>query len=133
MGFTPMMATELEFFLFEKSFDDYRKSGFRDLRRSAAYNADYAIQQTTKEEYVMRPIRNLLVEAGVPVENSKGEAEPARKSSTSAMPMRCWRQTITRWPSRRSRRSPCSMAIRPRSCPSGTTTRWAVRRTFTSR
>jgi glutamine synthetase len=31
MGFTPMMATELEFFLFEKSFDDYRKSGFRDL------------------------------------------------------------------------------------------------------
>jgi glutamine synthetase len=79
MGFTPMMATELEFFLFEKSFDDYRKSGFRDLAPLAGYNADYAIQLTTKEEYVMRPIRNLLVEAGVPVENSKGEAEAGQE------------------------------------------------------
>ncbi len=79
MGFTPMMATELEFFLFEKSFDEYRKSGFRDLAPLAGYNADYAIQLTTKEEYVMRPIRNLLVEAGVPVENSKGEAEAGQE------------------------------------------------------
>jgi glutamine synthetase len=79
MGFTPMMATELEFFLFEKSFDEYRKSGFRDLAPLAGYNADYAIQLTTKEEYVMRPIRNLLVEAGVPVENSKGEAETGQE------------------------------------------------------
>ncbi len=26
-----MMATELEFFLFARSYDDIRKSGFRDL------------------------------------------------------------------------------------------------------
>jgi glutamine synthetase len=36
LGFTPMMATELEFFLFEKSFDEIRRGGFRDLRRSRA-------------------------------------------------------------------------------------------------
>ena len=79
MGFTPMMATELEFFIFEQSYTDARKNGFRDLAPLAGYNADYSIQLTTKEEYVMRPIRNLLVEAGVPVENTKGEAETGQE------------------------------------------------------
>jgi glutamine synthetase len=79
MGFTPMMATELEFFLFEKSFDEYRKSGYRDLAPLAGFNADYCIQLSTKDEHVMRPIRNLLVQAGVPVENSKGEAEAGQE------------------------------------------------------
>ena len=44
------MATELEFFLFEKSFDEIRKSGFRDLTPISGYNEDYHIFQTTKEE-----------------------------------------------------------------------------------
>ena len=79
MGFTPMMATELEFFLFENSFDEIRRSGFRDMAPISGYNEDYHILQTTKEEHVMRPIRNLLVEAGVPVENSKGEAETGQE------------------------------------------------------
>jgi len=79
MGFTPMMATELEFFLFEQSFDDIRRGGFRDLAPISGYNEDYHILQTTKEEHVMRPIRNLLFEAGVPVENSKGEAETGQE------------------------------------------------------
>ncbi|WP_422026575.1 glutamine synthetase family protein [Roseovarius sp.] len=79
MGFTPMMATELEFFLFEKSFDDIRKSGFRDLEPLAGYNADYAIQLSTKDEHVMRPLRNALFGAGIPVENTKGEAEAGQE------------------------------------------------------
>ncbi|MFP7672303.1 glutamine synthetase family protein [Marivita sp. S0852] len=79
MGLTPMMATELEFFLFENSFDDIRKGGFRDLAPISGYNEDYNILQTTREEHVMRPIRNHLVRAGVPVENSKGEAETGQE------------------------------------------------------
>ncbi|SFR12741.1 glutamine synthetase family protein [Poseidonocella sedimentorum] len=79
MGFTPMMATELEFFLFEKSFDEIRRGGFRDLTPISGYNEDYNILQTTREEHVMRPIRNLLVKAGVPVENTKGEAETGQE------------------------------------------------------
>jgi len=35
--------------------------------------------QTTKEEAVMRPIRNHLFAAGIPVENSKGEAEAGQE------------------------------------------------------
>lgn len=79
MGFTAMMATELEFFLFEKSFDEIRRSGFRDLTPISGYNEDYHIFQTTKEEEVMRPLRNHLFAAGIPIENSKGEAESGQE------------------------------------------------------
>ena len=78
-GLTPMMATELEFFLFEKSYDDVRKDGYRDLEPISGYNEDYHILQTTKEEDVMRPVRNHLFHAGIPIENTKGEAEAGQE------------------------------------------------------
>ncbi|MGR3270204.1 glutamine synthetase [Thalassococcus profundi] len=79
LGYDAMMATELEFFLFEKSFDEIRRGGFRDLTPISGYNEDYHILQTTKEEAVMRPIRNHLFAAGIPIENSKGEAEAGQE------------------------------------------------------
>jgi glutamine synthetase len=79
MGFTAMMATELEFFLFKKSYEDIQADGFCDLEPISGYNEDYHIFQTTKEEHIMRPIRNHLYAAGIPVENSKGEAEAGQE------------------------------------------------------
>ena len=79
LGYTAKMATELEFFLFEKSYDDIRRSGYRDLTPISGYNEDYNIFQTTKEEAVMRPLRNSLYAAGIPIENSKGEAETGQE------------------------------------------------------
>lgn len=79
LGLEAKMATELEFFLFEQSFDDIRKGGFRNLEPISGYNEDYHILQTTKEEGVMRPIRNHLFAAGLPIENSKGEAEAGQE------------------------------------------------------
>lgn len=79
LGLDAMMATELEFFLFEKSFEEIRKGGYRDLTPISGYNEDYHILQTTKEEHVMRPIRNHLYAAGLPIENSKGEAEAGQE------------------------------------------------------
>jgi glutamine synthetase len=79
MGLTPMMATELEFFLFERSFDEIRRGGFRDLAPLVGYNQDYNLFQSAREEHVMRPVRNMLLAAGVPVENSKGEAETGQE------------------------------------------------------
>ena len=79
LGFEAMMATELEFFLFEKSFDQIRKECFANLEPISGYNEDYHILQTTKEESVMRPIRNHLFNAGLPIENSKGEAEAGQE------------------------------------------------------
>lgn len=44
MGLTPLMATELEFFVVRESCDTYRAAGFRGLTPIAGYNADYSIQ-----------------------------------------------------------------------------------------
>ena len=79
MGFDAMMATELEFYLFENSYADLRDQGCRDLKPVSGYNEDYHIFQTTKEEDVMRAIRNGLYGAGIPIENSKGEADAGQE------------------------------------------------------
>lgn len=79
MGLKAFMATELEFFLFDQSYDDARESGYRELRLASGYNEDYHIFQTTKEEDVMRAIRKGLQGAGIPVENSKGEASAGQE------------------------------------------------------
>jgi glutamine synthetase len=79
MGFEPMMATELEFYLFENSYEDLRDGGLAALKPVSAYNEDYHIFQTTKEEDVMRAIRNGLYAAGIPIENSKGEADAGQE------------------------------------------------------
>ena len=79
MGLKAMMASELEFFLFKESFEEAHASGYRNLSPISPYNEDYHIFQTTKEEKVMRAIRNGLHGADVPVENSKGEAWPGQE------------------------------------------------------
>ncbi len=79
MGFEPMMATELEFYIFENSYENLRDGGLSALKPVSSYNEDYHIFQTTKEEDVMRAIRNGLYGAGIPVENSKGEADAGQE------------------------------------------------------
>ncbi len=78
-GLRPMMATELEFFLFRESFEEAHELGYAGLTPISPYNEDYHIFQTTKEEGVMRAIRNGLHGADIPVENSKGEAEAGQE------------------------------------------------------
>lgn len=79
LGFTSMMATELEFFIFRESLEYHRKTQYMKLEPISGYNEDYHILQTTKEEPVMRALRNSLYGAGIPVENSKGEAEAGQE------------------------------------------------------
>ncbi|WP_306132711.1 glutamine synthetase family protein [Roseivivax marinus] len=75
MGFDAAMATELEFFLFEGDYRTLQQDGYRSLVPFNGHNEDYCLFQTTKEESILRPLRNHLVGAGIPVENTKGEAE----------------------------------------------------------
>ncbi len=75
MGFDAMMATELEFYIFENAYENLRDGGLRDLKPISAYNEDYHLFQTTKEESLMRAVRNGLYGAGIPIENTKGEAD----------------------------------------------------------
>jgi glutamine synthetase len=72
-------ASELEFFLFDDSYEIANQKGYRNLKTSGHYIEDYHILQTTKDESVMRAIRNGLNGAGIPVENSKGEWGPGQE------------------------------------------------------
>ncbi len=75
MGYAATMATELEFFLFEGDYRSLQKDGYRNLVPLNGFNEDYNLFQTTKEEPILRPLRNHLRAAGIPVETTKGEAE----------------------------------------------------------
>ncbi|MCU1502924.1 MAG: L-glutamine synthetase, partial [Ilumatobacteraceae bacterium] len=73
-GFLAMVASEIEFYLFQDSYDEAYAKGYRDLRPHSPWVEDYHVLQTTKDEYVIGAIRRGLEAAGVPVEFSKGEA-----------------------------------------------------------
>ncbi|MGR4000680.1 MAG: glutamine synthetase family protein [Alphaproteobacteria bacterium] len=85
MGIRAMVATELEFFLFRETFAEVAAKISAEISSGAKltpisdYNEDYHIFQTTKEENIMRALRNGLNGADVPVENSKGEAEAGQE------------------------------------------------------
>jgi glutamine synthetase len=72
-------ASELEFYLFDETYDSAADKRYHDLKTAGRYIEDYHILQTTKEEGVMRAIRNGLHDAGIPVENSKGEWGPGQE------------------------------------------------------
>ena len=73
------LASELEFYLFDETYDSARRKRYADLETAGHYIQDYHILQTTKEEGVMRAIRKGLQGAGIPVENSKGEWGPGQE------------------------------------------------------
>jgi len=72
-GYTVKTGSELEFYLFKDSFDEAAAKRYQDLQPHSDYIMDYHILQTTKDEYLIRLIRNGMDGAGVPVEFSKGE------------------------------------------------------------
>jgi glutamine synthetase len=74
LGFTMQFASELEFFLFRESVDEAAAKGYTNLTPHSQVIEDYHILQTTRDEYVIRAIRNAMDGAGVPIEFSKGEA-----------------------------------------------------------
>ena len=75
LGLVMMAATELEFFVFRETFETIRDAEYHAMTPISPYNEDYHIFQTTKEESLMRQIRNGLHGAGIIVENTKGEAD----------------------------------------------------------
>jgi glutamine synthetase len=66
-------AAELELYCFRESFEEARAKRYHGLTPVSGYLEDYHILQTTKEEPLIRAIRNGMEAADVPVETSKGE------------------------------------------------------------
>jgi len=74
-----MTASELEFYLFDETYEAAHEKHYKGLKTANWYIEDYHVLGTTKEEGIMRAIRNGLEGAGIPVENSKGEWGPGQE------------------------------------------------------
>ena len=72
-GLTCYCASELEFYLFNQTYHSAFTGGYRDLQPASDYRIDYHLMQPTRDEPLMRAIRNGMTAARVPIESSKGE------------------------------------------------------------
>ncbi|TJV05456.1 MAG: glutamine synthetase, partial [Mesorhizobium sp.] len=78
-GYIGYFASELEFYLFSETYESARRKHWQGLDSASPYIGDYQIGITTKEEGVMRRLRNEMEAAGIPIENSKGEWGPGQE------------------------------------------------------
>ncbi len=73
-GYVVRSATELEFFLFRESYEGAQEKNWRDLSPHSSTIEDYQLLQTSRQEYILKRIRQEMCAADIPVEFSKGEA-----------------------------------------------------------
>lgn len=66
-------ATELEFMVFDNTYRDAWKAGYRNLTPATDYNIDYAMLASTRMEPLLRDIRLGMEGAGLYCEGVKGE------------------------------------------------------------
>jgi glutamine synthetase len=74
MGYTPLFASELEFYLYKESYAEAHEKNYLGLTPTIPYILDYHILATTMDERHLGAIRRGMQAAGIPVEFSKGEA-----------------------------------------------------------
>ena len=79
LGLTPMVGSELEFYLVRETYADAHAKAYENLTPSVPYILDYHILATTYDEPLLRSIRNNMQAAGIRVETSKGEAWPGQQ------------------------------------------------------
>ena len=72
-GFGCVMASELEFTVFEGDWRSLRRNGYRQMVPDGFYSEDYQVFQTSGKESLMHAIRTGMEAAGIPIEASKGE------------------------------------------------------------
>lgn len=70
---TALAATELEFIVFKDSYETAWQKGYKDLTPANLYNVDYSMIGTSRVEPLIGRIRREMAQAGLIVENSKGE------------------------------------------------------------
>jgi glutamine synthetase len=74
LGYTPLFASELEFYLYKESYAEAHERDYRDLTPTIPYILDYHVLATTMDEQYLGAIRRGMQGAGIPIEFSKGEA-----------------------------------------------------------
>ena len=70
-GYHVLASTELEFMIFNNSYEEARSTHYRDLAAASPYHADYSIVAGSRIEPVLRTIRNTAYAAGIDVRTIK--------------------------------------------------------------
>ncbi|MDX8035793.1 glutamine synthetase family protein [Lentzea sp. BCCO 10_0856] len=78
LGLECYVGTELEFIVFDDTFEQAWNAGYRNLTPSNQYNVDYSLLGTARVEPLLRAIRNGMTGAGMVVESAKGECNPGQ-------------------------------------------------------
>lgn len=79
-GYRAYFASELEFYIFDETYKSARAKRWHEMETASPYVQGYVIHLTTREEPVLRAMRNHLADAGIPVENSKANGGRASRS-----------------------------------------------------
>ena len=77
-GWTAYVGTELEFIVFEDSYEQAWDKRYTGLTPPNRYNIDYSILGTSRIETLLRAIRLGMRDAGLQVESAKGECNPGQ-------------------------------------------------------
>ncbi|MDF6022130.1 glutamine synthetase family protein [Streptomyces sp. JH34] len=77
-GLTAHVGTELEFIVFNDTYEQAWDRGYRGLTPANRYNIDYSVLGTGRVEPLLRRIRNQMAAAGLTVESAKGECNPGQ-------------------------------------------------------
>lgn len=72
-GWTAFVGTELEFMIFDDTYEQAWERRYNALTPSNQYNVDYSIVGTSRVEPLLRAIRRGMSGAGMTVESAKGE------------------------------------------------------------
>ncbi len=72
-GLTAFAGTELEFIVFNDTYEEAWRKGYKELEPANLYNVDYSLLGTARVEPLLRRIRNAMSGAGLAVEDAKGE------------------------------------------------------------
>jgi glutamine synthetase len=90
-GYTPMGASELEFFILRETYETAHQKGFDRLETAGWFIEDYHTLQGFKVEPLVGAIRRHAGQSGIPIESSKGEWGPGQQEInlryTSFLPM----------------------------------------------
>jgi glutamine synthetase len=77
-GLSVKAGSEFEYYVLRDTWQDIADNGYAIPKRFGTYNEDYHLLQATKAEPLHRLLRNLMTEARIPIEFSKGEAAPGQ-------------------------------------------------------
>jgi glutamine synthetase len=78
IGYEALAGTELEFIVFDDSYEAAWDARYRGLTPANRYNVDYSLLGGAWVEPLLRDMRNHMYGAGLAVESAKGECNPGQ-------------------------------------------------------